>query len=146
MSISEEQLNRYYRYALALTNHDDEAYDLVHEAIVNLRGKFVFKVDAYIIRSIRNLFINKIKRSGSSWQELEEHSAVSQAPNPELGLELEQILAQLKPEERELLFLVEVEGYTYREIAKITGVKQGTLLSKLHRLKERLAKWRKDND
>ena len=41
-------------------------------------------------------------------------------------------------DERELLYLFAIEGYTVQEIADDLGMKKGTLLSKIHRLKARL--------
>ena len=45
-----------------------------------------------------------------------------------------------RPEERELLFLAEVEGYSAREIGEITERPRGSVLSALHRAKGKLRK------
>jgi len=52
------------------------------------------------------------------------------------------VLAHLRPEEREALYLNTVEGYTAVEIGAMTGEPRGTVLSRLHRARERLRGWR----
>ena len=47
-------------------------------------------------------------------------------------------VASLPPEFREALVLREIEGFSYREIARITGVPIGTVMSRLARGRERL--------
>jgi RNA polymerase sigma-70 factor (ECF subfamily) len=51
-------------------------------------------------------------------------------------------LAQLEPEHRLLIVLRDVQGMSYQDILRITGLQEGTLKSRLHRarlaLKERL--------
>lgn len=52
-------------------------------------------------------------------------------------------LAELEPEHRLLIVLRDIQGLSYQEILKITGLQEGTLKSRLHRarlaLKDRLA-------
>jgi RNA polymerase sigma-70 factor (ECF subfamily) len=47
----------------------------------------------------------------------------------------------LDREQRALLALHDVEGYTLEEINRITGLKEGTLKSRLHRARVRLGKF-----
>jgi RNA polymerase sigma-70 factor (ECF subfamily) len=47
-------------------------------------------------------------------------------------------LAELPREFREVLVLREVEGFSYREIARIAGVPVGTVMSRLARARDRL--------
>ncbi|MGK0290726.1 MAG: RNA polymerase sigma-70 factor (ECF subfamily), partial [bacterium] len=52
--------------------------------------------------------------------------------------EVEILLDQASPAERELLYLSAVEEYSIQEIAEITQTPKGTLLSRLHRLKNKI--------
>jgi RNA polymerase sigma-70 factor (ECF subfamily) len=47
-------------------------------------------------------------------------------------------LAALAPEFREAVVLREIQGFSYREIAEITGVPIGTVMSRLARSREQL--------
>jgi RNA polymerase sigma-70 factor (ECF subfamily) len=51
---------------------------------------------------------------------------------------LESALEALPPEFREVLVLRELEDFSYREIARVTGVPIGTVMSRLARARERL--------
>ncbi len=52
--------------------------------------------------------------------------------------ELEDSLNRLKPEQRLLVMLADVEGLPYQEIAEIVGVPVGTVRSRLHRAHKQL--------
>ena len=51
---------------------------------------------------------------------------------------LRQALEQLPPEFREVIVLRELEGFSYKDIAGITGIPLGTVMSRLARARERL--------
>ena len=53
--------------------------------------------------------------------------------------EVESALRRLPGEEREALVLKEVAGMTYREISESCGVPLGTVQSRIHRARQRLA-------
>jgi RNA polymerase sigma-70 factor (ECF subfamily) len=53
-------------------------------------------------------------------------------------MDLQRALAALPPPMREVLLLVTVEEYTYSEAAVILDVAVGTVMSRLHRARERL--------
>jgi RNA polymerase sigma-70 factor (ECF subfamily) len=52
--------------------------------------------------------------------------------------EINFLLSKLSSEEREILFLHYVEGYSYKEISKLSGMKVGTIMSKLSRSKDKM--------
>ena len=47
-------------------------------------------------------------------------------------------LGRLRPEERAVIYLADVEGYTARETADLLEVPRGTVLSMIHRAHKRL--------
>jgi RNA polymerase sigma-70 factor (ECF subfamily) len=53
------------------------------------------------------------------------------ASSKEVGRRVEQLLAKLDPERREVLLLVDVEGYSVPEVATATGVNLNTLYTRL---------------
>jgi RNA polymerase sigma-70 factor, ECF subfamily len=54
---------------------------------------------------------------------------------------LDQALASLAPELRECLVLKELEELSYKEIAEVTGVPIGTVMSRLWRARQSLVRW-----
>lgn len=63
------------------------------------------------------------------------------AERRELALVLEAALATLPPDQRLAVFLSDVQGFDYEEIAHITGSALGTVKSRLSRGRERLRDW-----
>jgi RNA polymerase sigma-70 factor (ECF subfamily) len=74
---------------------------------------------------------------------------VASTPDPEAvsisrdqGRALERVLAELPEEQREVLILREIEDMDYRDIAAITNVPLGTVMSRLSRARAALkARW-----
>lgn len=148
----EQELNSLYRYSLALCHDSDEAYDLLYSNIEKYLSSgentpAIENKQAFMKRCIRNTYLDsqrhkKIRLIKSDilkkdYQELQqevdslEESAIKQQ-------ELEILLADLKSEERELLYLWAVEDYTAQEIADMQGGGRGTWLSRIHRIKNKL--------
>lgn len=63
----------------------------------------------------------------------------------EIKMDLYAALALLKPDERTCITLQLVDGYDIADIAKITGLKEGTVKSHLSRGKEKLANYLRQN-
>lgn len=136
----DDLLQRGFRYAFALTHDRDAAKDLVQEAYWRVarqpEGLWTF---AYVARVIRNLFIDQ-QRKRSLWNRWQQHQSFEEAVMPLHSTEpsLEQALQQLPLQSRELLYLFVVEEYTAQEIADLTGKPRGTVLSTVHRAKQKL--------
>jgi len=132
-----------YRYALSLTHHHYEAEDLVQEAWMRLwsqKGKMPDQ--SLLFTAIRNLFIDRCRRANIVVFESVEEDALGgdgKTHVPGGALDLDIILAGLRTEEREALFLNVVEGYSASEIAEQTKCSRNTVLSLIHRAKQRVA-------
>lgn len=131
-----------YRYALALTHSTHDAEDLVQTAFLKLyRRHGNVENKALFITTIRNQFIDQRRRAKlivfQPESDMEQEEAEPTA-TPGSALDLEAILSHLRPEEREALYLNIVEGYSAREIAELTGKPRNTVLSLIHRGKEKL--------
>lgn len=123
------------------------------------------QVSAWLYRVARNLIINQsvkkrevempVYRSADSDDEVlndfsEVLFGIEPAPSPEteylrslVWIELENALAELPPEQREIFELTELDDIPVKEISKNTGVSVNTLLSRKHyavmHLRKRLA-------
>lgn len=139
---SREDLNQLYRYCVALTGDEDEAYDLLQDSFEKFlrKGRDVHSAKAYFRGIIRNHFIDQYRKGAKhGFTELDENiistnetSLESLIANKE---EARFILNALDFHDRELLYLWAVEEYTAKELADLLKSPRGTILSKLHRLK-----------
>ncbi|TVP88280.1 MAG: RNA polymerase sigma factor [Pseudomonadaceae bacterium] len=142
---TEQLLQAGYRYAVALRGQPNDAHDLVHEAWLRLNAQWLpIITKARLFRTIRNLFIDQYRRDQLMVLEPmdtqdDAHLAQEVSLDREIhARELTECLAQLRAPEREALFLSSVEGYTVTEIARMTGRPRGTVLSLIHRAKEKM--------
>lgn len=145
-----DELNRLYRFAFSLTNAEASAYDLLQSALANYLKSPVAKPSGdgqlrYLRTMIRNKFIDQYrKEQRHPHQEFESVEALISIdlPSPEdVVIESEQIvdiLDGLNPSERELLHLWALEQYTAKEIAEQLDCPRGTVLSRIHRLRQKI--------
>ncbi len=133
-----------YRYAYALAANRQDAEDLLHDAWIRLVSRYGDSPDKPLLfRTIKNLFIDRVRHntivSNYASSQLEplhnQDVALDSLVNADL---LEHHLDKLKSNEREVLFLSVVEGYTADEISAMTGQVRGTILSLLFRTKKKL--------
>ena len=154
-----ELLNQLYRYAISLTNNEDQAYDLLQSCVekyLRANQPDIKTPVAYMKRMIRNEFIDHTRRKrfhydvdAESLERINDENAVEQASLEDvfvLQSEVSSLLGTMNPDERELLYLWAVEEYTLEEISQMKQVPRGTLLSKLHRLKKRIQSQQKSKN
>lgn len=128
-----------YRYALALTRNPADAEDLVQEGWLNLCRRYgSVESRALLFTTLRNLFIDQCRRRKivefESLDQEEPPVLPSVSPEePGVKGDLEALLAVLRPQEREILFLHYYQGHTAEEIGQMTGQPRGTVLSLMHR-------------
>jgi RNA polymerase sigma-70 factor (ECF subfamily) len=146
-------LDAAYNLARWLTRDKQDAEDIVQEACLRaLRFFPSFQggdARAWLLKIVRNTFYTWVhaNRRLRDAAEFDENLFVpdSGAPNPEEAAVqndgrsmLRQALEELSTNYREVLILRELEGMSYREIAEITGMPIGTVMSTLSRARNRL--------
>lgn len=129
-------------YALSLTRDRDHADDLVQETVVkSLAGRHSFRPGtnfaAWLFRIQRNEFISGLRRQRSTVP-LDDAIAnkLSHAPAQESGLIMREFTAafrHLAACQREALLLAVLEGWSYQQIAELSGVSVGTVKSRVSR-------------
>ena len=138
----DDLLQRGYRYALSLVHDPGQAEDLVQEACVRISRQGGPWRLSYLITVIRNRYIDQYRRSRKIRFQPLEVDLTTEAEGAEadagLGDVMQRALGRLRPEERELVFMAVVEGYSTSEVARITGRPRGTVLSAIHRAKQKL--------
>jgi RNA polymerase sigma-70 factor (ECF subfamily) len=152
-------LDAAYNLARWLARSPGDADDIVQEAMLRaFRGFDGFRgTDAkpWLLTIVRNVFFSSIPRSRRKMIPLPEdgeEALVDEAPDPEHaamqtdhGRKLDQAIATLPPEFREVLILREMEDMSYRDIAQATGTPIGTVMSRLARARALLKeKWLSD--
>jgi RNA polymerase sigma-70 factor, ECF subfamily len=140
------------RFALSLCRSPDLADDLVQlaceRAIANA-SSFApgTRFDAWMFRILRNLWIDQLRRDRTAGHKddiglHEERLAGDDGTAPEHRLLLEDVwdaIARLPDEQREVLLLVCVEEFSYREAAGILDIPIGTVMSRLARARANIA-------
>jgi RNA polymerase sigma-70 factor (ECF subfamily) len=137
-------LQNAFRYALSLTHDREQAEDLLQEAWAKVLKAGGPHHKGYLYAAIRNGFLDERRRNkvvSFVPTDLPEHfadalvGAETQAARRQL---LAQALAVLRPEEREALYLSAVEGYTAAEIGELSNTPRNTVLSLLHRARQKV--------
>jgi len=144
------ELDNFYRYCIALTGGDeDAAFDLLQDSLEKLvrkqPGQRVLNLKYYFLKMIRNQFVDDCRKNGSIlWEELNEDNVLVSLEWKSLEdlvvdrQQVERIMSQLLPGEREILYLFSVEGLTADEIADYLESPRGTVLSKISRLRAKV--------
>ncbi len=131
-----------YRYALSIARHHQDAEDLVQQAWLKLQRAYG-RVEGtpVLFRAIRNLFYDQKRRNKIvQFEPLESSPEPGRLESKGVSMDMELLMGKLRPEEREALYLNVVEGFTATEISAQTGSPRGTILSHIHRARQKLAK------
>jgi RNA polymerase sigma factor (sigma-70 family) len=158
-------LDAAYRFARWLTPSTADAEDVVQEAILrafrsfgSLRGSDVKSWLLVIVKNCHFTAAKQRQRRGAvalpEENDPEDGDAmISQIPGPEGAAQvrdenrtLDRLLSSLPEEQRTVLWLREIEELDYAQIAAVTGVPMGTVMSRLARSRAALkVKWLNEN-
>lgn len=144
-----DQIPGLRRYARALTGDTWAADDLVQDTLERACSKWRLwaagsDLRAWLFTVMHNLFANQVRRcvrqARGNIVDIEDVVNELVAPDAGLGqaLDLQRCLLRLPHDQRVVLLLVSVEDMSYEEVAKITGVPIGTVMSRLSRGRSRL--------
>jgi RNA polymerase sigma-70 factor (ECF subfamily) len=139
----DELLTSGIRYALSLTHDRSDAEDLVQDAVTAMLAKRARWEKSYLFTTIRNRFIDDFRREKIVTfvpldPESDSGSGTFGSVDHFQAARLHGALGSLRHEEREVLFLTIVEGYTADEIARRSRRPRGTVLSLIFRAKGKL--------
>lgn len=143
-----------YRAAYRLTRSAADAEDLVQEVCTRAYPRFgeiesLEQPRGWLFRVLYRLFIDTRRRYERTNVRaiVDGEDFVSDEPGPAEEadraldrLRLDVAWQHLNAEQRLLLALHDVEGYTLAEIQSLTGLKEGTIKSRLHRARVRLGR------
>jgi RNA polymerase sigma factor (sigma-70 family) len=143
-----------YRAAYRLTRSAVDAEDLVQEVCVRAYPRIgeiegLEQPRGWLLRVLYRLFVDLRRRyERKNVRPIDENEEfVSDGPSPAEEadraldrLRIEDAWRHLNDEQRLLLALHDVEGYSLAEIHSLTGIKDGTIKSRLHRARVRLGR------
>lgn len=163
VSFTEEALpaiEQMYGTALRLTRNPADAEDLLQETALKAFqafGQFEqgTNLRAWLYKILVNTFISAYRKARRQPQTVSEADgeefslfervalATHRTPEVEVlekipDVEVRDALAGLPEQFRMAVLLADVEGFSYKEIADITGVSIGTVMSRLHRGRKQL--------
>ena len=154
-------LDQLYGAALRMTRNPTDAEDLVQETFSKAYASFHqftpgTNLKAWLYRILTNTFINsyrkKQRQPQSSGQEVEDWQLARAESHTSTGLRSAETEAldrmphsavtdamnALAPDFRLAVYLADVEGFSYKEIAEIMGSPIGTVMSRLNRGRNQL--------
>ena len=153
-------LDALYRGGLRLTRDPDKAQDLVQDTYARaLRYQRSYQagtnMKAWLFAIMRNLYWDRFQKSNReavSIDDIGEFALYDQmrddlGEGPETEVldriargEVVEAIEKLNPLHREVVLLVDVEGFAYKDAATILEVPIGTVMSRLHRARQQLQK------
>ena len=117
------------RFAAVVAPWDVEPDDVLHAVLLRVlrRGNLSSLDDpvAYVRRAIVNHVRSEFRRNGTRRRTMSRlRSERAEVHAPSYPSDLDDLLS-LRPVERAVLYLHDVEGYTFEEVAEVVGVKPG---------------------
>ncbi len=155
-------VDQLYSAALRLTRNPTDAEDLVQETFLKAFGSFhQFRpgtnLKAWLYRILTNTFITGYRKAqrqpqtadGADVEDWQLHRAEQHMSTGLRSAEVEALeripdsvvteaLASLSDDFRMAVYLADVEGFSYKEIAEIMGTPIGTVMSRLNRARTQL--------
>ncbi len=132
-----------WRYAMVLSRNKDVAEELVQSTCVRALERSAqytpgTRIDRWLFTVLHSVWINELRaqrvRMGQGFVESDELLAPDHQQHNEQRMQYAKVMqrvGQLPEAQRNAVFLVYVEGFTYQEAADTLAVPIGTIMSRL---------------
>jgi RNA polymerase sigma-70 factor, ECF subfamily len=136
-----------YFYKATLQHHTaedltEETFLKVFKYFVNFRGEC--SVKTWLFRIARNTLLTYLKSSSYQEDHISDHEAQyhrDEYSTLEDRMVIRMVLSKLTEEERSLIVLRDISGFTYAEIANIMNYTEGQVRVGLHRARNKFKKY-----
>ncbi len=144
----EAERGRLYRMAYAWSHNSDVADDVVQEAMIKALNsvdkiKNIEALDGWLFRILSNCFIDFCRRQRDEVDL--SHTILVAQDTPETVHRQNEMLAAVRSaitnlpfKHRQVLTLIDIENFSYAEVAEIIDVPLGTIMSRLNRARQSL--------
>ena len=142
--------DKMFRMAKMMLVSSDEASDAVQEVFTKLWVKrelisHIPNKDAYFLKAVRNFCLDRIKSKQAKEGRLEHINFRITSKSEEKKIEdkeavniIKQFMFQLPEKQRTIVQLRDIEGYEYKEIAKILNMNENAVRTSLSRARKTL--------
>ncbi|GAA0846491.1 RNA polymerase sigma factor [Marinobacter szutsaonensis] len=145
-----ELLPRLRRFAYSLTGSMPDADDLLQNTVERLLARDMPEdadLTKWAFRVCRNVWIDecrarKVRREATEQPELSEGQVVDGEHQTAREIEwnrVDKAMAKLPEDQRQIISLVAIQGFSYQAVAEILSVRKGTVMSRLARARAALS-------
>ena len=152
-----------YRFGFRLTGQKQDAEDLVQDVVVKLFPRLeelesVEQLRPWLNRVLYRQFVDSVRRrkrradmplsdldDGEDMAFMDAQPAdlpdiTEQLDSEKLGPAIDRVLRTLSPDQRTLMLLYDVDGWSQEDIAQVLDIPLGTVKSRVHRCRANLRK------
>lgn len=150
MGAFENLVRRYqgdvFRFSLHLVSDRNLAEDVTQETFIRAyrflkRYRGDSRFSTWLFSIARNCVQDEFRKAGRRARlvkKIEGGTTAALPPEQISAPEVREALATLPPELLEPVVMIDVFGFSYREVSEITATSEGTIKSRVHRARERL--------
>ena len=128
------------RVAASVTGNRADAEDIFSDVFFALYKQYGIRSDAHLKAWLVRVTVNMAKNVGKAARRRKEEALGDNfaAPETESASEVHDALQKLKPKSRAVVYLHYYEGYIFREIADMLGIREGSVKSIANRARNEM--------
>ena len=143
--------NKYFRYSYSITSNRELSEDIVQDVLLRLWEKrneldSINNKEAWCMRMIRNLSIDRLRVKANKSESLEKalpfhdvhQNPAENAISNEIHQAINQMISRLPENQKEIVKLRDILGYSYKEIAEVLALDLNTVKVTLFRARKEL--------
>ena len=142
-----------WRFLRHLLGDAELAEDVAQETFLRLfqrlpSYRFESRLSTWILQVARNAGIDALRARDRRTRNLRRVPPTPTSVGGDVGLghELASAVATLSPKRREVLLLIEVLGFSHREVAEVLGLPLGTVKSRVFEARRDVTRWFAEGD